>query len=466
MLRPLLAAVLLSVSVQAADKPNFILVLADDLGYGDLSVYGAPNIRTPHLDRLAAEGVKLTDFYSVSPVCTPSRAGLLTGRYPVRSGMVRVLFPREQAGLPAQEITLAEALGELGYATAMIGKWHLGDRPEHSPLRHGFDVRFGLPFSNDMTRPHTSWPEPLRLYSQDDALEEGVDQTTLTQRYVDRAIQFLEDSKPGPFFLYLPLSMPHWPWYSSQEFDGRSLQGPYGDTIEEIDANIGRLLAVLDRLGLADDTLVMFTSDNGAAGRPGAGSNGALRGFKGQVFEGGMREPFLARWPGKIPAGAVAHGLACTMDLFPTLVKLAGGAPPSDRPFDGVDIAALLRGEGPSPRQDLYYWSHNWESEPQLLAVRDGRWKLHFEDLYEWPQETFQPTELYDLHADPAERFDLAKQHPEIVERLTRKARKFHADTRMGALPPTHFPPGSPGSPRSGGVSRAEQRAKRSAEIR
>lgn len=341
-LLPLL--LLLVAALPAQDQPNFVVIFADDLGYGDLSSYGSPNIRTPHIDTLARDGVKLTDFYSASPVCTPSRAGLLTGRYPVRSGMVRVLFPREEAGLPAGEITIAEALQQQGYATAMIGKWHLGDRPEHSPLRHGFDVRYGLPFSNDMTRPHTSWPEPLRLYTQDDVAEEGVDQSTLTRRYVDRAIEFIEANREGPFFLYLPFSMPHWPWFSTEEFDGRSLKGPYGDTIEEIDANVGRLLAALSRLGLDEETLVIFTSDNGGAGRQGAGSNGTLRGFKGQTYEGGMREPFLARWPGKIPAGEVRHGLASTMDLFPTLVKLAGGEPPSDRPFDGVDLWPLLSG--------------------------------------------------------------------------------------------------------------------------
>ncbi|MBI1355194.1 MAG: sulfatase-like hydrolase/transferase [Acidobacteria bacterium] len=458
--RLLVSTLLLAAAAGAADKPNFIVLFADDLGYGDLSVYGSPNIRTPRIDRLAAEGVKLTDFYAVSPVCTPSRAGLLTGRYPVRSGMVRVLFPREEAGLPASEVTVAEALQKQGYATALIGKWHLGDRPEHSPLRHGFDVRFGLPFSNDMTRPHTTWPEPLRLYTQDDVLEEGVDQATLTRRYVDRAIAFVEENRQKPFFLYLPFSMPHWPWFATEEFDGRSPKGPYGDAIEEIDANVGRLLDALDRLGLREDTLVVFTSDNGGSGRQGAGSNGTLRGFKGQVYEGGMREPFLVRWPGKVPAATVRHGIACTMDLFPTLVKLAGGAPPSDRPFDGLDIGSLLWGDGSSPRRDLYYWSHNWESEPQLLAVREERWKLHFKDLYEWPQKTFQATELYDLEEDPSERFDLKADHPEIVERLTAKAKKFHAETEMGALPPVHFPPGSPGSPRNGGVSRAEQRAK------
>ena len=457
--RLLTLLLLLAATASAQQKPNLILIFADDLGYGDLSVYGSPNIRTPHIDTLARDGVKLTEFYAVSPVCTPSRAGLLTGRYPVRSGMVRVLFPREEHGLPEEEITVAEALKEQGYATAMIGKWHLGDRPKHSPLRHGFDVRYGLPFSNDMTRPHTSWPEPLRLYVQDDVAEEGVDQSTLTRRYVDRAIEFVEENRDGPFFLYLPFSMPHWPWFATEEFDGRSQKGPYGDTIEEIDANVGRLLGKLASLGIEEETLVLFTSDNGGSGREGGGNNGTLRGFKGQTYEGGMREPFLARWPGKIPAGEVRAGIATTMDLFPTLVKLAGGAPPTDRPFDGVDIWPLLSGQGPSPRQDLYYWSHNWESEPQLLAVREGRWKLHFADLYEWPQKTFQPSGLYDLQADPSERFDLSAEHPQIVSRLREKAQRFHADTAMGALPSTHFPPGSPDRAYTG-VTRAERRAK------
>ena len=455
----LVLSILLLAAAAAAQKPNFVVLFADDLGYGDLGVYGSPNIHTPNLDRMAAEGLKLTDFYSVSPVCTPSRAGLLTGRYPVRSGMVRVLFPREEAGLPEREITLAEALKEQGYSTGMVGKWHLGDRPRHSPLRNGFDYRYGLAFSNDMTRPHTSWPEPLRLYEGDDVVEEGVDQTTLTKRYTEKAIGFLERHQREPFFLYVPYSMPHWPWFSSEGFHGKSVKGPYGDAIEEVDWSAGEILKALERMGLSDDTLVIFTSDNGGAGREGAGSNGLLRGFKGQTYEGGQREPFLARWPGKIPAGSVSSGLGAMIDIFPTLLRLAGGGPPADRPFDGVDMWPILSGSGPSQREGFLYWSHNWDSEPQLAAIREGRWKLHFADKLEWPQRSFEPTELYDLAADPSERFDLAKSHPEVVRKLTEKARSLHAGIEFAEMPPAHFPPGSPDRPPGGVKTRAERRA-------
>ena len=393
------------------------------------------------------EGVKLTDFYSVSPVCTPSRAGLLTGRYPVRSGMVRVLFPREEFGLPDAEITVAEVLKQRGYATAMIGKWHLGDRPEHSPLRHGFDYRYGLPFSNDMTRPHTSWPEPLRIYERDDVAVEGVDQTTLTKRYTVKAVDFIEKNKDGPFFVYLAHSMPHWPWFSSKEFDGHSVKGPYGDTIEEIDWSTGEIFKTLKRNGLDENTLVIFTSDNGGSGREGGGNNGTLRGSKGSTWEGGMREPFLARWPGKIPPGTVRSGITCTMDLFATLIALGGGTVPSGRPVDGVNIWPLLTGEGDSPRDHLYYFSHNWESRPQLAAVRVGKWKLHFKQYWNWPQTKFEPAELYDLDSDPSERFDLAGKQPEVVEKLARQARVFHGSIEFGKRAPVHYPPGAPDRP-------------------
>ena len=437
-------------ALAAADSPpNIVLILADDLGYGDLGVYGSPNIRTPNLDRLAVEGVKLTDFYSVSPVCTPSRAGLLTGRYPVRSGMVRVLFPREEFGLPDSEITLAEALGAKGYATAMVGKWHLGDRPAHSPLRHGFDYRYGLPFSNDMTRPHATWPEPLRIYEQDEVVIEGVDQSQITKLYTRKAVDFIEKNKSGPFFLYLPHSMPHWPWFSSKDFDGRSIKGPYGDTVEELDWSTGEILHALKRNGLETNTLVIFTSDNGGSGGR-AGNNGLLRGAKGATWEGGMRVPFIARWPGKIPAATVRSGMGCMMDLFTTLIAAAGAHAPADRPIDGVDLWPLLSGSGDSPRDHLYYFSHNWESRPQLTAVRVGRWKLHFKPYWDWPQTKFEPTELYDLHDDPSERTNRAAEREAVVQDLARRARTFHAAVQFGEAPPVHYPPGAPTRPYRG----------------
>ena len=435
--------------VAADTPPNIVLIFADDLGYGDLGVYGSPNIRTPNIDRLAFDGVKLTDFYSVSPVCTPSRAGLLTGRYPVRSGMTRVLFPREEFGLPDSEITVAEVLKQQGYATALVGKWHLGDRPEHSPTRHGFDYRYGIPFSNDMTRPHANWPEPLRIYEQDEVVIEGVDQSQITRLYTEKAIRFIEKNKDGPFFLYLPHSMPHWPWFSSEDFDGHSVKGPYGDAVEEIDWSTGEILKALERYGLDDNTLVIFTSDNGGStGR--AGNNGTLRGRKGQTWEGGMRVPFIARLPGRIPAATVRGGISCAIDLFTTLIALAGAQVPDDRPIDGVNLWPMLGGEGESPRDHLYYFSHNWESRPQLAAVRVGRWKLHFKQYWDWPQTKFEPTELYDLNGDPSEAKDRFADHPEIVAELARRARMFHAGIEFGESPPVHYPPGAPDRPYGG----------------
>ena len=437
-------------SLAAAEgPPNIVLIFADDLGYGDLGVYGSPNIRTPNIDSLAFAGVKLTDFYSVSPVCTPSRAGLVTGRYPVRSGMTRVLFPREEFGLPGSETTVAEVLNDKGYATALIGKWHLGDRPEHSPTQHGFDYRYGIPFSNDMTRPHASWPEPLRIYEPDEVVIEGVDQSRITRLYTEKAINFIEKNKDGPFFLYLPHSMPHWPWYSSEKFDGRSIQGPYGDTVEEIDWSTGEILKALERNGLDDNTLVIFTSDNGGSSGQ-AGSNGTLRGRKGQTWEGGMRVPFIARMPGKIPAATTRSGIACAIDLFTTLIETAGAIVPDDRPIDGVNLWPMLSGEGPSPRDHLYYFSHNWESRPQLAAVRAGRWKLHFKLHWDWPQTKFEPTGLYDLNGDPSESTDRAADHPDVVAELARQARTFHAAVEYGKAPPVHYPPGAPERPYGG----------------
>ena len=455
----LLPALFLGNLAAAEGPPNIVLIFADDLGYGDLGVYGSPNIRTPNIDRLAFAGVKLTDFYSVSPVCTPSRAGLLTGRYPVRSGMTRVLFPREEFGLPDSEITVAEVLKGKGYATALVGKWHLGDRPEHSPTRHGFDYRYGIPFSNDMTRPHATWPEPLRIYEQDEVVIEGVDQSQITRLYTEKAISFIEKHKDGPFFLYLPHSMPHWPWFSSEKFDGRSIQGPYGDTVEEIDWSTGEILKALKRNGLDDNTLVIFTSDNGGSSSRGtgaraasrtSGNNGTLRGSKGQTWEGGMRVPFIARMPGRIPAATVRSGISCAIDLFTTLIELAGGQVPGDRPIDGVNLWPMLSGEGPSPRDHLYYFSHNWESRPQLAAVRAGRWKLHFKLHWDWPQTKFEPTELFDLNGDPSETTDRTEDHPDVVAELARRARTFHAGVEYGKAPPVHYPPGAPERPYGG----------------
>ncbi|MBW3629327.1 MAG: sulfatase [Gemmatimonadetes bacterium] len=358
-------------------RPNVVVIFADDLGYGDLGAYGHPTIRTPRLDRMAAEGLKLTQFYTAESVCTPSRAALLTGRLPVRSGMagdrLRVLFPNSLGGLPQSEITLPEALKERGYATAAIGKWHLGHLPEYLPTRHGFDQYFGIPYSNDMESKQRGDP-PLPLMRGEQVVEQPADQTTLTRRYTEEAIGFMRANRARPFFLYLPHTFPHVPLFASDEFRGRSPRGLYGDVVEEMDWSVGRILDALRDLGIAERTLVVFTSDNGpwlTRGLQG-GSAGLLREGKGSTWEGGMRVPAIAWWPGTIAAGRVSESLASTMDLFPTALAMAGGAPPRDRVMDGVSLLPLLRGERQPPRDPVFFYRGT-----RLFAVRKGPWKAH-----------------------------------------------------------------------------------------
>src|SRR6266545_4675624 len=333
-------------------KPNFILILADDLGYGDLACYGSTKNRTPVLDRMAKEGIRFTGFYAIANVCTPTRASILTGCYPQRVGLHRnekgqqVLFPENRRGISDGEITIAELLRRLGYATGCIGKWHLGDQPPFLPTRHGFDSYFGIPYSNDMGR--TARPKgkenlfpPLPLLRDAKVIETEPDQALLTKRYTDEAIAFITKNKDRPFFLYLPHTMPHAPLFASAKFRGKSANGILGDVIEELDWSTGRILDTLKTLGLDEHTLVCFTSDNGGANRP-ATSNAPLRGTKGTTWEGGHRVPFIARWPGHIPAAKVSDEIAVTFDFLPTFAKLAGGAAPADRVIDGKDIGPLL----------------------------------------------------------------------------------------------------------------------------
>ena len=421
-------------AISQARSPNFIVILADDLGYGDLGVYGHPTIQTPRIDRMAAEGVRLTEFYSAAPACTPARAALLTGRYPIRSGLVRVLVPKEKWGIPASEITLAEALREQGYATACIGKWHLGGRRPFRPLRNGFDYFYGLLHSNDMSfLPAVKWPR-IDLVRNDKVIESPAKVNTLTRRYTEEAIRYIERHRSQPFFLYLAHTMPHEPVRPSDAFRGKSAHGPYGDVVEEIDWSTGEILGALRRLGLDEDTLVVFTSDNGPSlvgagnGKQPNGSAGALRGGKATTWEGGMRVPLIARWPGQIPSGTVRDGVATMMDLFTTFLTLAGGRIPSDREIDGKDITPLLNGSGQSPHQALYYYFRS-----RLFAVREKQWKLHLfkRDISpkgkpQSPVRLRKP-ELYDLASDPSETQDLAGQHPELVARLAERAQAFHA---------------------------------------
>ena len=424
----------------ASDRaPNFIVIVADDLGYGDLGVYGHPVIRTPNLNRMASEGVRLTNFYAAASTCTPSRAALLTGRYPIRSGLIRVLHPRETFGIPDYEITLAEALKARGYSTACIGKWHLGDLPMYSPNRHGFDFFFGLLYSNDMTMMPPNFSR-LRLYRNQTPIEWPVVQRTLTQRYTAESIKFIEENKNRPFFLYLPHTMPHIPLSVSKEFQRRSKAGLYGDVVEEIDWSTGRILNTLRDLGLDNQTLVIFTSDNGPAASLGrsfqGGSAGPLRGRKHTVWEGGHRVPCIIRWPGHLPAGVVEAGIATLMDFFPTLIESAGGTIPSDRPIDGHNILPTLQGKGPAPNSAFYYFF----SGADILAVRSGPWKLHLAQpdpgARNGGQERFTAAHLYNLEQDPSERNDIARGHPEIAARLRAQTEAFRSEIQPGFLIP------------------------------
>lgn len=404
-----------------ARRPNIVLLLMDDMGYGDMGCYGPTPIRTPHMDAIAAHGVRFTDMYSGAPVCTPSRCGLLTGRYAQRVGLPRVLFPTDTVGLSDREQTIADCLRPLGYATCALGKWHLGCRPEHHPCRHGFDRFFGLLYSNDM--------QPLHLYADEQVIEGPVDQALLTRQYTDEALGFIRQNRDRPFFVYLAHTMPHIPLHVEADFRGRSAAGTYGDTIECIDAHLGRIRAELQALGLERDTLLIVTSDNGPWFE---GSTGGLRGRKFEVYEGGVRMPFVAQWPAAIPAGTVCTEPAIFLDLLPTLVGWAGGTPPTDRVIDGADIRALFQGEGASPHAALYFYVGN-----SLNAVRAGRWKLHVARGGEGKDRSQMP-QLFDLALDPHEAYNLADRDPQLVGRLRAQMEAFDAGvkTQCPVAPP------------------------------
>ncbi len=435
-------------SAQQAPRPNIVIIFADDLAYGDLAVYGSPNIRTPNLDRMAAEGMRLTDFYSASSVCTPSRAALLTGRLPIRSGLNRVLFPGATGGIQSSEVTVAEVLKDAGYRTAMVGKWHLGDRPKYLPTNNGFESYFGIPYSNDMsarrraippgrTRPTrvTSGKVPRRqmpevpLMRGGKIVESDPDQSLITKRYTAEAVEVINKFGGGddPFFLYYAHTMPHVPIFASEQFKDRSLAGLYGDVIEEIDWSVGEVLRAIKEVGADEKTLVIFTSDNGPwlAHKWNGGSAGPFRDGKFSTWEGGVREPFIARWPNRIPAGALSNEVASTMDLFPTCLELAGAKIPSDRKYDGTDISELLMGRKFDREALNFYWR-----ETTLAAVRKGEWKLHV-DTYDSlvRQGTALDTPiLFNLRLDPGERYDVAEANSEIVKQLVAVLEK-HSQT-------------------------------------
>jgi len=431
------------VSAVEERPPNVVLIYADDLGYGDIGSYGATGYRTPHLDRMAREGVRLTDFYVAQAVCSASRAALLTGSYPNRIGINGALDHRSTIGLAEDETTLAELFRSRGYATAIYGKWHLGYQPPFLPTRHGFDEYYGLPYSNDMWPRHPVSPNyypELPLMEGERVVELNPDQSKLTTAYTERAVDFITRHRERPFFLYLPHSMPHVPLFVSSKFAGRTAQGVYGDVIEEIDWSVGQILETLARLGLDRQTLVVFTSDNGPWLPYGthAGSTGGLREGKGTAWEGGVRVPFLARWPGRIAPGLVRRTPMMTIDLFPTLARLVGGQLPVDRPIDGRDASDLLWGaKDPSAGSRGAYWFY-WGRE--LHAVRRAQWKLHLPHPYRHlaavgrdglpgRDETRQtPLALYDLDKDPQERDNVAARYPEIVARLQSDAEQARAD--------------------------------------
>jgi arylsulfatase A-like enzyme len=447
-MKNLLAGFLASaaVALSAADRPNIIIIYADDLGWGDLGCYGNPVIRTPNLDRMAAEGMRFTDFYSAAEVCTPSRAALLTGRYPVRNGMChdqfRVLRMNAAGGLPREEVTLAELLKDRAYATGLVGKWHLGHLPQHLPPQHGFDVYFGMPFSNDMMPAPDSPPGRAKVYEENNAywrtplvrgtevVEAAPDQRQLTRRYTEEAVKFIREKKAAPFFLYVAHTFPHVPLFASERFRGRSAAGVYGDVVEELDWSVGEILETLRTVGLDKKTLVIFSSDNGPwlVFNHHGGSAGPFRDGKGSTWEGGMRVPGLAWWPGKIPAGAVQREIATTMDVFTTCAKLAGASLPADHAIDGLDISPLLFDQGQVKRGAFFYYRG-----ATLYAARLGHWKAHFITRSSYDGEKSAPHDpplLYHLGEDVGERIDRAKDNPAVIAAISEAVARHQADLK------------------------------------
>lgn len=412
-----------ALAAQPDRPPNIVLIFCDDLGYGDIGAQGS-QIRTPAIDSLAREGMRFTHGITANPVCSPSRAALLTGRYPTRCGVPRVFFPRDEQGMNLDEQTLAQLLKPRGYRTACAGKWHLGHHKPWLPTSRGFDQYFGIPYSNDM--------KPTWLMRDTEVIEENANQATLTERYTKEAVSFIEKAGREPFFLYMPHTFPHIPLFASERFRGKSRHGIYGDVVEEIDWSVGEVLGALAKQGVDRNTLVLFASDNGPWYQ---GSSGGLRGRKGMTWEGGVRVPFLARWPARIPRGRVCHSLVSTMDVVPTVCGIAGAAMPA-KPVDGVDILPLLTGRAASLDRDPLLYFHGRHP----LAARWGKWKLHIARYNAEMYSANPPAgrmnlmlarpELYNLELDPDESCDVAAENPEVVRRI-----RAHIDKLMPGFP-------------------------------
>ncbi|HEX6544911.1 MAG TPA: sulfatase [Bryobacteraceae bacterium] len=409
-----LASARAAASAPSHNAPNIVFILCDDMGYGDLECYGS-KIHTPNLNRLASEGIRFTNFNSADPVCSPSRAALLTGRYPTQVGVPRVLFPQDPGGLNLDEKTLANVLKDRGYKTACVGKWHLGRPNEYMPTSRGFDEYLGIPYSNDMN--------PRVLIHNTDIIENPAKLETLTPRYTEFATDFIRRSKNSPFFLYFPHTFPHIPLAASLRFRGKSSEGLYGDVVEEIDWSVGEVVRAIHEAGIEKNTLIMFSSDNGPWYQ---GSPGKLRGRKNSTFEGGVREPFIARWPGKIPADKISNGLASMMDVFPTVAKLCDARLPA-KPLAGIDIWPMLTGKASSMERPPLLYFNLWN----LQCARWMNWKLHVARYNTAPyvpaprggvQNYILPhPELYDLSTDPDESYDVAAEHPDIVAKISNK---------------------------------------------
>jgi len=416
--------------IERQNKPNIIFIFADDLGYGDIGAYGSTTINTPNIDKMAAEGAMFSEFYAASPVCTPSRAALLTGRYPIRQGIHQVFYPESFQGMDPEEITIAELLKDAGYTTGMVGKWHLGHHQQYMPLNQGFDDFFGLPYSNDMGG--------LYYFDNHDIDFTEVDQRFITKKYTERALQFIDKHQQKPFFLYLSHSMPHVPLYASPEFEGKSAGGLYGDVIEELDWSVGQILKRLDKLGLSKNSLVIFTSDNGPwlLMGEGGGSAGKLREGKRFTFEGGMRVPTVAYWPDTISANTKPKGIATMLDWLPTFAKLSGSPLPSDRVIDGQDISTMLLNGGTRAEQTFFYYMNG-----KIRAYRNGDWKIKLAykgelGFLSWIQKGFVSGHellLFNLTDDPEEQYNLAESEGGRVEVMLAEIETFKRS--LGELP-------------------------------